>query len=219
VQINVDLPVPAESVRNASAVTMPSDSVVVEAMRMNTEIARSVIERFPQILAAPTLLRAADGAGLPAREPRIDDGDEETIEAAPVRTGSAGLEMLAALRRPSSPPFVRTKLAHPKKLDRSWTLSWMRAFFRSFSSTETRSNGARMPFLGCALSFFARYTPVVRRRFGQIESNDEESDWARAWQLELDRRAATSNTAAVTPSEWTEVRARVLARLSGEKRR
>ena len=55
----------------------PSDSIVIEAMRMNTEIARSVVDRFPLMLeAAATLLRAADGAGLPAREPRAVDDDE-----------------------------------------------------------------------------------------------------------------------------------------------
>ncbi len=55
----------------------PSDNVVIEAMRMNAEIARAVVDRFPQMLeAAATLLRAADGAGLPSREPR-GDGDEQ----------------------------------------------------------------------------------------------------------------------------------------------
>jgi hypothetical protein len=65
----------------------PSENVVVEAMRMNAEIARAVVDRFPQMLeAAATLLRAADGAGLPAREPRGDaddelDGDDEDDDA------------------------------------------------------------------------------------------------------------------------------------------
>jgi len=63
----------------------PSDSVVIEAMRMNAEIARAVVDRFPQMLeASAILLRAADGAGLPARPPMATDeegdekGDEET---------------------------------------------------------------------------------------------------------------------------------------------
>jgi hypothetical protein len=58
-----------------------SDNVVIEAMRMNAEIAKSVVDRFPMMLeAASTLLRAADGAGLPARSPRlieVDDSSEE----------------------------------------------------------------------------------------------------------------------------------------------
>jgi hypothetical protein len=73
-----------------AAVTGPtaphSDSVVIEAMRMNAEIARSVIDRFPQMVeAAATLLRAADGAGIPARTPRIDgddDGDDDGTDDA-----------------------------------------------------------------------------------------------------------------------------------------
>ncbi len=52
--------------------------VMAEAMRLNTELAKAVIERFPQMVeAAASLLRAADGAGLPARQPRVEEHDEE----------------------------------------------------------------------------------------------------------------------------------------------
>ncbi len=64
-----------------------SDNVVIEAMRMNAEIARSVVDRFPLMMeAAATLLRAADGAGLPARPPMAvgDDGDDEEDEDNPI---------------------------------------------------------------------------------------------------------------------------------------
>lgn len=79
-----------------------SDDTIREAMRMNTELARSVIERFPEMMsAAAELLRAADGAGLPRREPRElpeqveeDDDDEEEI-AAPA--SSPGFEFLNTL--------------------------------------------------------------------------------------------------------------------------
>ncbi|MEJ7598510.1 MAG: hypothetical protein WKG01_11420 [Kofleriaceae bacterium] len=54
----------------------PSDNVVIEAMRMNAEIARTVVDRFPQMMeASAALLRAADGAGLPARPPMALDRD------------------------------------------------------------------------------------------------------------------------------------------------
>lgn len=56
------------------------DNTVREAMRLNTELAKAVIDRFPQMVeAAATLLRAADGAGLPARPPSavLEDEDEE----------------------------------------------------------------------------------------------------------------------------------------------
>jgi hypothetical protein len=55
-------------------------------MRLNTELARSVIDRFPEMMtAAAELLRAADGAGIPARQPHIgEDGDiEDDGQAAP----------------------------------------------------------------------------------------------------------------------------------------
>lgn len=70
---------PAPVGGNSSTLPPPSDNIVIEAMRMNSEIARSVVDRFPQMLeAAATLLRAADGAGLPAREGRAvdDEGDD-----------------------------------------------------------------------------------------------------------------------------------------------
>lgn len=74
---------PAASVTTANTTTLaplasPSDNVVVEAMRMNAEIARAVVDRFPQMMeAAATLLRAADGAGIPARDPRGADDEIE----------------------------------------------------------------------------------------------------------------------------------------------
>ena len=68
-----------------------SDSVVLEAMRMNAEITRTVVDRFPQMMeAAATLLRAADGAGLPSRVSRVieldgedEAGDDEDAIVAP----------------------------------------------------------------------------------------------------------------------------------------
>ena len=62
-----------------------SDDTLREAMRMNTELAKAVIDRFPEMMqAAAVLIRAADGAGLPAREPRAIDeqgeGDDEPAE-------------------------------------------------------------------------------------------------------------------------------------------
>lgn len=65
---------------NLAPLPSPSDSVVIEAMRMNAEIARAVVCKLPQMFeAGAQLLRAADGAGLPARPPMAvseDDGDD-----------------------------------------------------------------------------------------------------------------------------------------------
>lgn len=75
----------------------PSDgteSVLREALRANTELARAVIDRFPEMMsAAAELLRAADGAGLPARLPRLlreatdrdeDDDDDDDDDLDPI---------------------------------------------------------------------------------------------------------------------------------------
>src|SRR5262245_36544728 len=49
-----------------------SESPVIEAMRMNTELAKAVVDRFSMILeASATLLRAAESAGMPQRLPRF----------------------------------------------------------------------------------------------------------------------------------------------------
>lgn len=69
-----------------------TESVLREALRMNTELAKAVVDRFPEMMhAAAELLRAADGAGLPRRLPRLaerdddddDDQDDDAGEAAP----------------------------------------------------------------------------------------------------------------------------------------
>ena len=63
----------------------PSDNIVLESMRMQSLIAVAVVERFPQMMeAAATLLRAADGAGLPARPPMAlpDDEEEDDVDTA-----------------------------------------------------------------------------------------------------------------------------------------
>ena len=75
---------PTEEVAVASH--CETDSVLREALRANTELAKTVVERFPEMMhAAAELLRAADGAGLSARMPRLikdrddagDDADDD----------------------------------------------------------------------------------------------------------------------------------------------
>jgi hypothetical protein len=70
-----------EAAMQSAGARYESDSVVREAMRLNTELARAVVDRFPEMMsAAAELLRAADGAGIPARQPRIGE-DAETEDA------------------------------------------------------------------------------------------------------------------------------------------
>jgi len=78
---------PAEPSPTARPVSPSTDHAVIEAMRLNTELARSIVDKFPLMLeSAAALVRAADGAGMPARVPRAlpeprerveDDEDEE----------------------------------------------------------------------------------------------------------------------------------------------
>jgi hypothetical protein len=52
--------------------------VLKEAMRLNNEIAKTMVERFPEMLrAAAELVRAAESAGLPARRPRVARATEQ----------------------------------------------------------------------------------------------------------------------------------------------
>jgi hypothetical protein len=99
VQINVEADAEKSERPSTSPIVLAkqTDNIVIEAMRMNSEIAKSVVDRFPAMLeAAATLLRAADGAGLPARTPREieenddDDSDESDQDAptTPIGLGS-----------------------------------------------------------------------------------------------------------------------------------
>lgn len=77
---------------HAPAPIPETESVLREALRMNTELAKAVVDRFPEMMhAAAELLRAADGAGLPRRLPSLtqrddddDDDDEESSDSGDV---------------------------------------------------------------------------------------------------------------------------------------
>jgi hypothetical protein len=91
--------------RNGESVAMQtvthSDDTVREAMRLNTDLAKSIIDQFPaMMMSAAELLRAADGAGLPARQPlrtqvqSATDDDEDDDAPAGATNGSMVLEMI-----------------------------------------------------------------------------------------------------------------------------
>jgi len=80
---------PAAPPPTARPVSPSTDHAVIEAMRLNSELARSIVDKFPLMLeSAAALVRAADGAGMPAREPRalpeprkeVDDDDDDEEE-------------------------------------------------------------------------------------------------------------------------------------------
>src|SRR5262245_17721738 len=71
-------PTDQETSEPSASLVAQTDNVAIEAMRMNAEIARSVIDRFPLMMeAAANLLRAADGAGLPARQRIVDEIEDD----------------------------------------------------------------------------------------------------------------------------------------------
>lgn len=95
-----------------------SESVLREALRANTELAKSVVDRFPEMMhAAAELLRAADGAGLPARKPRDvdDDGDDVDGEGDEVLAPPAGFDMNALVAQ-LVPMFVMSLTSGKMKM-------------------------------------------------------------------------------------------------------
>ncbi len=102
------------------------DNTVREAMRLNTELAKAVIDRFPQMVeAAATLLRAADGAGLPARPgTMLLDDDVEGDEAVP----SSGFDLNALVAQVV--PMIVMSLTgggNKPKLNLGSVLDWRKA--------------------------------------------------------------------------------------------
>ncbi|MFT3697701.1 MAG: hypothetical protein QM831_31470 [Kofleriaceae bacterium] len=87
----------SDALANVPKQVNEEDGAVREAMRLNTELAKSVIDRFPEVMhAAAELLRAADGAGLPARLPRLIAEEEVAIDEEVTATSPA-LEMINTL--------------------------------------------------------------------------------------------------------------------------
>jgi hypothetical protein len=111
--------------QTAMVPTHGPDSVVAEAMRLNTDLARSIIDRFPDMMsAAAELLRAADGAGLPRREPRAVEEDELDDEEAP-QTSSPTFELINNLVAQVI-PLVMTGFMG-KKINIGSALDWRKA--------------------------------------------------------------------------------------------
>lgn len=74
----------AYSQASAGTVAPPAgrqDDLIRDLVRVNADMVKQIADRFAMVMeSAATLLRAADGAGLPAREPiaaQVQDDDEE----------------------------------------------------------------------------------------------------------------------------------------------
>ena len=82
------------------------DDVLREAMRLNTELARAVVDRFPEMMkAAAEVLRAADGAGMPSRRPKLAPIDNDDEPASPTIDFGALVQHLL---------FAKSRVADPK---------------------------------------------------------------------------------------------------------
>lgn len=114
----------------APVVVSEGDSTLREAMRLNTELAKSVIDRFPEMMhAAAELLRAADGAGLLARKPReveLDDQDDDEDEPAAAAVASPTFELINNLVA-QVVPIIVTSLAGKKMPKLASVLDWRKA--------------------------------------------------------------------------------------------
>jgi hypothetical protein len=103
-------------------------AVLGEAMRLNTELAKSVVDRFPEMMtAAAELLRAADGAGLPRREARaVDDDDEQPEDEAGAASSSSPTFELINNLVAQVIPLVMTGFVG-KKINIGSALDWRKA--------------------------------------------------------------------------------------------
>ena len=125
----VDAPAPLAQAAQTAAPQGP-EGVVAEAMRLNTELARSIIERFPDMMsAAAEILRAADGAGLPRREPRMiaDDYDDEADD---IRAASSPTTELISNLITQVVPMLMMSLGNggsKPKLELASVLDWRKA--------------------------------------------------------------------------------------------
>ena len=120
--VQVVLEPTAEPIVYASA---PNNTVTLEAMRLNAELARSVIERFPQMMeAAAILLRAADGAGLPARPGMVEPIDDEE-EAEPTETEQPQVDLASVITQ--LVPVAMSILGEKKVPKLAEVLDWRKA--------------------------------------------------------------------------------------------
>lgn len=168
-----------------------NDDTVREAMRMNSELAKSVIEKFPEMMtAAAELLRAADGAGLPARSPRMVE--HEDAEGTPPAPSSNMLHTMLA----QAIPLLLSGLAGKGMPKLAEIVDWRKATpaARAATAVETptsatpmqaASASAERPALGPAamahfLAIQAALTPqeaALARSVAADLSGSEQAAW------------------------------------------
>jgi hypothetical protein len=106
--VHEDQPAPEQgSEQRRSA---PLESALIEAMRLNTSLAQSVISQFPAMMdSAAGLLRAADGAGLPSRMPLAPTIDEQEEDEREVPSKPSDLASMVAQAMPPLVAFLTSR--------------------------------------------------------------------------------------------------------------
>ncbi|HTR55777.1 MAG TPA: hypothetical protein VMJ10_34105 [Kofleriaceae bacterium] len=139
---------------SAASFGKQSENILLESMRMQSLVAVAVVERFPQMMeAAATLLRAADGAGLPARPPMAtsdddddeeDDGEAEAVEQDTAKTTASFLDLLQPAVGPAMQYLVSGFMSGQLKLPGGLAemFDWRKAAARG-KSTKTESHPAQ----------------------------------------------------------------------------
>jgi hypothetical protein len=182
--------------RNAAeAVPKPThgDDTIREAMRLNTELAKSVIDRFPEMMqAAAELLRAADGAGLPAREPRAVEDDEDDADEATASPPSPTFELINTLVAQIVPVIV-TSLASKGLPKLGRVLDWRKAIPAApqagTTHVETKTAVVEPPVLDAAvmakvMQIQAALTPAEQTRARMLAAELSPTE-LREWFAEL----------------------------------
>jgi hypothetical protein len=113
-----------ESPRHAAPIgeADPRDAIIRDLAQINADVTRTIVERFGNVMqAAADILRAADAAGLPRREPPPlapapapapnheedddEDGDDDEREPAPSVSPFGPLQPLVEMAMPHLPQF------------------------------------------------------------------------------------------------------------------
>lgn len=119
-----------------------SDSVVKEAMRLNTELAKSVVDRFPEMMhAAAEILRAADGAGLPARQPRAIESSPEEEDSDDAPQVAPGFELINNLIAQVVPVII-TGLANKGMPKLGEIVDWRKAAPKRIATSTTKERAS-----------------------------------------------------------------------------
>jgi hypothetical protein len=203
----------ADSAGVALAAPMHSDDSIREAMRLNTELAKAVIEKFPDMMtSAAELLRAADGAGLPARQPReIEEEEDDEIEAPPA--SSPAFEFINNLVA-QVVPILMTGFASKKVPKLASVLDWRKASAEGraereqsaqpaldvTTASETTTETALPPLDPKALSHFiaiqSALAPVEAALAREVASQLSPTEM-RAWFAELSALSVTDAVAKI----------------------